>query len=316
MLEVVEPGLYSTVQDGGRAGWGHLGVRRAGAADPLALAAANLLVGNAAEAPALEMTLLGATLAVRADTLVGLAGADMEATVPEQSRRLAPGASHLVRAGTTLVFDTAVSGARAYVAIAGGIDVPTVLGSASTDPVAGFGGIEGRVLQAGDLVAGTSSSSLTERRWPTNLPSSGIPASVGPVVVRVTDGPHLQLLLQTAPASLAERSWTVSPRADRVGLRLAGEPLESAEGQDIVSLPMVPGAVQVPPNGQPIVLMPDAPTVGGYPVPAVVAAADLPRLGQLRPGDELRFEWISLDAARRATAEQQRRLADAARALS
>lgn len=315
MLEVIEPGLYSTVQDAGRQGWGHLGVRHAGAADPLALAAANLLVGNAPEAPALEMTLLGGTFRVTADTLIGLAGADMEGMISEASRRLEPGASYRVRAGSTLVFGAATDGARVYLAIAGGIDVPPVLGSASTDPVAGFGGIHGRVLEAGDVLAGRRSGAAIERDWPSDVPCSGVVAA-GPSVVRVTEGPHLELLRDAVDVSLVSQTWAVSAQADRVGLRLEGEPLSGAGRLDLVSLPMVPGAIQVPANGQPIVLMPDAPTIGGYPVPASVATADMHRLGQLRTGDEVRFRWVSLEEAREASAEQQEQLASVAGSLS
>jgi biotin-dependent carboxylase-like uncharacterized protein len=316
MLEVVEPGLYSTVQDAGRAGWGHLGVRRAGAADTLALAAANLLVGNAPAAPAVEMTLLGASYIFSADILVGLTGADMGAVIAPGSRRLSPGASYRVRSGSRLVFEGAEDGARTYLALAGGIDVPTVLGSASTDPVAGFGGLGGRVLQAGDVLTAGEPTSDVERRWPNLVPSSGVAEPGLPVVVRVVPGPHLDAVPHAAEEALVEQAWTVSSRADRVGLRLEGEPPAGADALDLVSLPMVPGAIQLPPSGQPIVLMPDAPTVGGYPVPAVVAAADLPRLGQLRAGDVLRLRWVTLDEARRAMVEQHERLAAIAGSLS
>ena len=316
MIEVVEPGLYSTIQDAGRDGWGHLGVRRAGAADPLALRAANLLAGNAPEMPALEMTLLGGSFAFTVDTLVGLAGADMTATIVGQPRRLAPGASHLILAGSRLVFAGATDGARAYLSVAGGFDVPTVLASAATDPVAGFGGVEGRTLLAGDVLVAGPDASMRERRWPSDVPSSGVSAPGSSVVVRVTEGPHVGALPEATRVALTEQTWTVSTRADRVGLRLQGTPLRGAEALDIVSMPMVPGAIQVPAGGRPIVLMPDAPTVGGYPVPAVVAAADLHLLGQLRADDELRFRWVSLDAARRAAAEQRTRLATIAGTLA
>lgn len=316
MLEVVEPGLHSTVQDAGRAGWGHLGVRRAGAADTLALAAANLLVGNQPDAPAVEMTLLGGSFALTADTLVGLTGADMGASIAPGSRPLSPGASYLVRSGSHLVFEGAEDGARTYLALAGGIDVPTVLGSASTDPVAGFGGLGGRVLQTGDVLTVREPKGGTERRWPSLVPSSGVSELDLPVVVRIVPGPHLEAFPFAAEEALVEQTWTVSPRADRVGLRLDGEPLAGADVLDLVSLPMLPGAIQLPSSGQPIVLMPDAPTVGGYPVPAVVAAADRPLLGQLRPGDGLRFRWVSLDGARRAMVEQRERLAAVAGSLS
>ena len=316
MLQVIEPGLYSTVQDRGRDGWGHLGVRRAGAADPWALAAANLLVGNPPHAAAVEMTLLGGTFAISADVLVGLAGAEMEAYVPEESRRLTTGASHRLRAGTTLAFGSASLGARTYLALAGAIDVPAVLGSASTDPVAGFGGVEGRALRAGDVLVAGTAGATTEMQWPSDVPSSGVAAPGSTAEVSVLAGPHLGAMPSMVGDALVEQTWTVSPRADRVGLRLDGQAVDGVDGLDLVSVPMVPGAIQVPANGRPIVLMPDAPTVGGYPVPAVIAAAEQHRTGQLRPDDAMRFRWISLDGARQASAEQRERLAAVAAELS
>jgi antagonist of KipI len=315
MLEVVEPGLYSSIQDLGRAGFGHLGVRRAGAADELALAAANLLVGAAAEAPALEMTLLGGTFAVRADMLIGIAGADMEACVVEEGRVMAVGRSHLLRAGTTLAFGGALDGARTYLALGGGIACAEALGSCATDPIAGFGGIDGRPLRGGDLLAARDPSATDERAWPDARLASGIARAAGPRLVRVVDGPHRDVLPASVATSLVERTWTLTPRCDRVGLRLAGAPITGADMPDLISLPMLPGAIQVPPNGEPIVLMPDAPTVGGYPVPAVVIEADRHITGQLRPGDEVRFEWVDPDEARRLAHERFEALHQAAVAL-
>lgn len=327
MLRVVEPGLHSTVQDAGRTGWGHLGVRRAGAADPLALATANLLVGNPAEVPAVEMTLLGGTFELEADVLLGLAGADMEAHVAEEGRRLEPGASYRLRAGTTVVFGAALDGARTYLALAGGVDAPVVLGSAATDPMAGFGGVHGRPLRPGDVLgararltregtAGTSGPGAEPRRWPIGEPSSGVPLAAGPVDLAVVEGPHLALLAPSLGAALVERSWELTPSCDRVGLRLGGEPLAGAAGLELVSQPMLPGAVQVPPSGLPIVLMPDAPTVGGYPVPAVVASTSMSVAGQLRAGDEVRFGWVSLEEARRRAQTRREWLAAMAVALT
>jgi len=296
---VIDAGLLSTIQDRGRAGWGHLGVRQAGAADPVALTAANLLVGNDRGAAAVEMTMLGATFAAEADVLIAITGADMDASVPEESQRLSPGASHLLSAGTTLAFGTATDGVRTYLAVAGGFTVPQALGSAATDPTAGLGGIEGRALKAGDRLTIAPSVARVERTWPAGVPASGVVVTDGPASLVVVAGPHLEAMPKGTEEALAERVWAVAPRADRVGLRLDGTPLAGADALDLVSLPMLPGAVQVAPNGLPIVLMPDAPTVGGYPVPAVIAEADRHITGQLRPGDEITFEWIDEVEARR-----------------
>jgi biotin-dependent carboxylase-like uncharacterized protein len=302
-LEVLTSGLHTTIQDAGRPDHGHLGVRRAGAADELAMAAANLLVGQPEGAPVVELTLLGGTFAVRADCLIGLAGADMDARVPEEGRTLRPGRSHRLRAGTTLELGGALDGARTYLALAGGIGAQAVLGSCSTDPVAGFGGLDGRPLRAGDVITtptrpGLARRTVPERDWPADLASSGVGTGDGPREVAIVAGPHLALLGWVVGRALAERAWVVSPRSDRAGLRLDGEPLPAVAPGDLVSLPMLPGAIQLPPAGLPIVLMPDAPTVGGYAVPAVVTAADRPTLGQLRPGDSLSFRWVDAESAR------------------
>ncbi|CAN5664770.1 biotin-dependent carboxyltransferase family protein [soil metagenome] len=300
VLEVLAPGLHSTIQDAGRPGHGHLGVRRAGAADELAMAVANLLVGAPRDAAVVELTLLGGTFAVRADCLLGIAGADMDARVPEEGRALPPRRSHRLRAGTTLEFGGSLDGARTYLALAGGIEAQAVLGSCSTDPVAGFGGHDGQALREGDtLMAGASPDvPVGERAWPEGTAASGVVEGDAPREVDIVAGPHVAALGSALDHELAERTWTVTPRSDRAGLRLDGEPLPGVAPSDLVSLPMLPGAVQLPSGGLPIVLMPDAPTIGGYAVPAVVVAADRSILGQLRPGDGLRFRWVDGDTAR------------------
>ncbi len=308
MLVTIEPGLYGTIQDLGRRGAGHLGVRQAGAADELALIVANLLVGNTGDAAALEMTLLGGTFAVQTTCLVGITGADMEARLEPGGRQLRPGRSYWLDEGTTLVFGGAVDGARAYLSLAGGIASEVVLDSASTDPIAGFGGIGGRSLLAGDVLAAPQTEHRPERTWPSHEPSSGVATSDDPRAICVVRGPHLDMLPDEVGRQLSAEVWTVSPRSDRVGLRLDGQAIDGGELPALVSLPMLPGAVQLPASGLPIVLMPDAPTVGGYPVPAVVASIDRPVTGQLRPGDEARFEWLEPEAARALAAQRDARL--------
>ena len=322
MLEVLEPGLQSTIQDAGRLGCAHLGLRRAGAADRRALAASTLLVGGLEGDAALEMTLLGATFAVRRGCVIALAGADMEVRVPEERRALAPGRSHRLVAGTTLACGGAVDGARTYLALAGAVLADRTLGSASTDLLARIGGIDGRALATGDLlVAERPRLDLgAERAWPPGIASSGIGPRDGPRVVGVTQGPHAATLDPVLIDLLIERTWTVSPRSDRVGLRLDGDAIRSqtepSTSGDLLSIPMLPGAVQVPPDGRPIVLSVDAPTIGGYPVPLVVIEADLPALGQLRPGDDLRFEAVDAEVARQRSVRAAEDLATAARLLA
>ena len=251
MLEVLEPGLQSTIQDAGRPGLAHLGLRRAGAADARALAACNLLVGNLADDAGPRDGAPGWDIRGPPGRRIGLAGADMEARVPEEGRTLAPGRAHRLSAGTTLVFAGALDGARTYLALAGGIQADLALGSASTDLTAGIGGLSGRALRVGDrLVPGRlSDDTLAATIWPSAIASSGIQGGAGPWVVAVTRGPHADADRGDAWSfdALVGRAWSVSPRSDRVGLRLDGDPLSAARAGreragDLVSIPMLPGA--------------------------------------------------------------------------
>jgi antagonist of KipI len=315
-LEVISPGLLSTVQDAGRTAVTDLGVPISGACDPLARAAANLLLGNEPADPVLEITLTGPVLAARESVVVALAGADFDARVDEDGRRLRPGSSLLLRAGTTLRFGSARDGARACLALAGGIDVPMVLGSASTAPVGGFGGLDGRPLREGDLIRARERglSGTAGRVWPGPGASSGVSGTHGARVVRALEGPDEGAVSGAALDQLWTTDWTVGARSDRVGVRLEGGRLEGADGE-LLSHGMVWGAVEVPPGGAPIILLADHPTVGGYPVPAVVAAVDRPVLGQLRPGDRVRLERVDLHEAHRLRTEADALLAEAASRL-
>ncbi|MGH2466734.1 MAG: biotin-dependent carboxyltransferase family protein [Candidatus Limnocylindrales bacterium] len=304
MLEVLLPGLLDTVQDGGRPEARDLGVPLSGACDPWSLAVANRLLDNPPDAAALEMTAAGPTLAVRRACVLALAGAELGAQVPEEGRTLPVGTAQLVHAGTHISFDpdrAAGRGLRAYLALAGGIDVPIVLGSRSTCLAGGFGGLEGRQLRGGDRLAPVHPDDLTAagRCWP-----AGGPDPTMPQAIRLLPGPPT--LGAPVPAGLRmllAARWQVGAAADRMGLRLVGPPiaLDVAASGSLVSGGVLPGAVQVLPDGSPVVLLADGQTVGGYPVPAVVAGADLPWLGQLRPGDPVRFRPTSVAAARRAT---------------
>lgn len=331
---VIAPGLLTTVQDLGRPDAAALGVPRSGACDPLALCAANLLVGNVADAAALEVSLLGPELRVLRECLVAPTGADFEATIVETGERLRPGRSASLAAGTTLRMGAALDGARGYLAVRGGIDVPAVLGSASTVLTAGLGGFSGRALLPNDTIAARDpSTSATRapglRSWPGPGPSSGVPGASGdPMVLRVLRGPHTDLLGPAAWDRFLRTTWLVDPRSDRIGVRLA-EPLTAQlapppgergpwapdDGPSLVSLPMTWGSVQLPPGGAPICLLADHPTVGGYPVLAVVASADLPILGQLRPSDRVHFQPIELPEAQATWIRSQSALREAARRL-
>ncbi len=261
---------------------------------------------------AVEMTLLGGTFAVRATCVIGLTGADFQGEIPEEGRPVRPGTTVLVHGGTTLRFGEGRDGARAYLSLAGGIDVPEVLGSRSTCLAGGFGGIEGRPLRAGDVLRGIHPGwlDLAGRHHPGPL-SGELPAP-GVSVVRVVLGPHVSHVGSPILDALLGTEWTLDPRSDRMGLRLEGAAVPDVKRGELLSLPMVQGAVQLPPGGAPMVLLADHQTVGGYPVPLVVASVDLPRLAQLRPGDRLRFEGITHDDAFRLVVAEREVWRDAA----
>ena len=320
ILELLDGGLLTTVQDAGRPDWTHLGVPVGGPADPWGLAVANLLAGNDAADAVLELTLVGPRLVAREGGVIGLAGADLGARVVG-GRRLEAGRSHRIVEGEELAFDRAdgggrgrpLGGARAYVALAGGADVPPVLGSRSTCLAGGFGGLDGRALRAGDHVRSRPSDARRPAAdglvWPNEDGAIDDTTRAAPVTLRALPGPAAGL------GSLTGTTWRVAAAADRVGVRLEGHDLAPDIGGEALTHGLPWGAVQVPPDGNPIILGPDHQTTGGYRVPAVVISADLRLVGQLRPGDEVRIVETDRVTAMRALRDQRERLAAGAAAL-
>ncbi len=312
ILEVVDGGLLTTVQDAGRPAWTHIGVPESGAADPWSHAVANLVAGNEPGAAALELTIVGPTLVVRDDGVIGLAGADLGARVVG-GRRLASGRSHRIQPGETIEIPGAdgATGARAYLALPGGVDVPLVLGSRSTCLAGGFGGLDGRAIRAGDVVtsAGTNrANDAAEVVWP----------DPGPADARATDDAAILRVLRGPAAGLEDlvaEPWRVAPAADRVGVRLEGRSLPPGIGGEALTHGVPSGAIQVPSDGRPIVLSVDHQTTGGYRVVAVVVTADLAVLGQLRPGDRVVLVEVDRAEAIAALREQRQALAAGAAAL-
>jgi KipI family sensor histidine kinase inhibitor len=294
VVEVLEPGLLTTVQDAGRAGHRRVGVSGAGPVDARAHAAANRAVGNPPQAAALECTAVGPALAFRAPLRFAVAGADLGAVLERADLGRWPvplGAGVLARPGNVLRFTGVRSGCRAYVALLGGIDVPVVLGSRATDLASAFGGLAGRALAASDRlgVCAAAAGGASPRESPLESPAPS-------VTVRVVLGPQADHFDARALASFLAGPWRVSATSDRVGCRLEGEPLRHAGPAEILSDGMVPGSIQVPPDGRPIVMMADGPTTGGYPKIATVVTSDLPRLAQLVPGEgEVRFEAVRIE---------------------
>jgi len=278
-IEVLSAGPMTTVQDRGRPGWAHLGVPPSGAADARALELGNRLVGNEPGAAGLEATLAGPSLRFRSATVAALTGAEARAVVG--GRPVEPNQPIDVAAGEVLEVGGYSNGVRLYVSVRGGIAVEPVLGSRATDLLTGLGPTplqEGDVLPIGAEVAAPPQH-VAER-----------PRLQREPVLRLLPGAQAGWFSRDASAELAEGSWTVSGASNRVGVRLEGPTIERIRREELLSQGVVTGALQVPPSGQPILLLNDHPTTGGYPVIGVVHASDLSLVGQLRPAQRVQFE--------------------------
>lgn len=316
-VQVLAPGLQATVQDGGRHGYRHLGIGSAGALDAYSQAVANLLVGNAMDAPVIEVALAGPSLRFERGARIALCGATTAARVGTTA---IPGWRPVdLPAGCELHIGRCTDGARVTLAIAGGWSVPKVLGSASTDLRGGFGGLRGQALAEGDRLPVGRSDEAAGRAlriapwWIDPAPDLDFTA---PTVVRVLPGHDA-----TAPTdALCATPWRVAAASNRQGLRLQGATLAlhpaAAPMSQRITEPVAPGTVQLPADGQPIVLLADAQSHGGYPRIGHAIACDLPRLAQLRPGDTVRFAPCTAAEAVRLRREQANRLARIALAIA
>jgi antagonist of KipI len=312
-MQVIEPGLFTTVQDLGREGFGLLGVSASGAADALALRIGNGLVGNAEGAAGLEMTLVGGAFLFSEDATVALAGSDFGAHLDGQGDgdAVEMWTAVVVRAGKALRVGATRSGARCYLCVRGGIAVKHFLGSASTHVLSGLGGYEGRALRKGDLLKiGGAKDAVRLRR----LSERGRKMIEVRKSLRVTAGPQSEWFGERGLKAFCENTYRVSEESNRMGLRLVGEALRRLGGtlagvNEMISEGVALGAVQVPESGMPIILFVEQQTTGGYPKIANVITADFSSLGQLRPRDEVRFELVDFAAARKLLLEQEEFLA-------
>ncbi len=311
-IEVEAPGLATTVQDLGRPGYYHLGIPLSGAMDRLALRAANRLVGNADDAAALEAVFLGPELVFDADATVAVTGAELPPRVDGEARPT--WTSFRVKAGQKLAFGYLEAGARAYIAVAGGIDVPAVLGSRSTYALGALGGHKGRPLQAGDrLPVGRGGGAPEGRSIPEPLRRG--PAG-SPVALRVLPGLYWHRLTEAAGRQFLADTWKVAPEADRIGYRFrGGRPLElvpheqpfgaGSDPSNIVDACYPYGSIQVPGGSEPIVLHRDAVSGGGYMMVGTVISADMDLIGQLQPHTAVRFVAVDMAEALAARHERQ-----------
>jgi antagonist of KipI len=325
VIQVLEPGLFTTVQDLGREGFGSLGVSPSGAADRISLRMGNRLLTNEQGAAGLEMTLLGGTFAFPDGAVLSLAGSDFGATLEEKPIEL--WRAHVAKPGQVLRLGPTRSGARCYLCVQGGIEVELFLGSASTHVLSGLGGHQGRALRKGDeLKLGSGNREVVgEGRGAARLGRRALPKSSGTLrrslsaralsqltpqkVLRVTLGPQSGWFPEAAQELFYSSTYRVAEESNRMGIRLEGTAVPAPAGGEMISEGVSLGAVQVPEGGQPIILFVEQQTTGGYPKIANVISADLHRLGQLRPRDEVRFELLDMEMARRLLIEQEELLA-------
>jgi len=339
-FNVNDAGLLSTFQDCGRLNYQAFGVPVSGPMDVYSHQVANLLLDNVPEAPVLEMTMLGGTFTFDTDTVIAITGAEMQA-VKNQKEALVCWQTHDIKAGDTIAFSGAIKGCRTYLAVAGGFDLVPQLGATATNIRSGLGGHAGRALQKGDVI----SYGNLEQKYSGTLDQIDVPVHsklqvkqvpIGAIeqdqaflksllgryivpeaqvifqnkyVLRVVMGPQDDAFTDEGIRTFLESSYTVTNQSDRMGYRLTGKPIKHTEGADILSDGIVKGAIQIPGHGEPIIMMADCQTTGGYPKIAHVISVDLDKLAQAKSGDHITFKAIALSEAQALLKEQSERLA-------
>lgn len=300
-FDVIKPGLSTTIQDLGRTGYQQYGVVVSGAMDEFALRVSNLLVGNKQDEATLEVIIMGPKFRLLTDTVLSICGADLSPKLDGEDIPLWKRVP--VKKGQILSFGQPKNGAYAYIAVAGGIEVPTVMESRSTYTKAAIGGIEGRALQKGDQIK-MGIKEVTPAGI--GVSSAYIPKYGSGKRIRVILGPDQGAFDQASMTRFLSEKYKVSTQSDRMGSRLEGPALSFVNGPDIISDAILPGAIQVPANGQPIVLLADRQTAGGYARIATVISTDLPYVAQLLPGSELSFEAVAVEEAQRLYVEREK----------
>jgi antagonist of KipI len=321
MIKVIKPGLLSTVQDLGRYGFQKYGVIVSGSMDPVAHRISNWLVGNDENEAVLEMTLTGPVLEFQENCLISICGGDLSPSIGGDPVPL--WRSILVKRGSTLKFGGCRNGARAYLAIGGGIDVPSVMKSRCTYLRAGIGGLDGRSLKEGDtlesrplqedskdimdyLIPYLENKTYTEIDW--SISSELIAIHQSQKAIRVIKGPEYNLFTEKSRQSFFGKAFKVSPQSDRMGYRLQGTQLFMKQDIEMISEAVTFGTIQVPSDGNPIILLADRQTTGGYPRIGQVASVDLPLIAQTKPGEELSFTDITHENAQRLLLNREKQL--------
>ncbi len=309
-LLVLTPGPFTTVQDKGRFGYQHMGIPVSGALDSFACRMANLLVGNPQGCAVLEATIVGPQLAVLKETDIALTGAEMDAKLNYES--IESWKAIRVQPGDMLTFQQVKRGCRGYLAVSGGIKVPEVMGSLSTYVGGKIGGHDGRPLKKGDILQHGNGAPLNA---PRHLSEKWIPRHPDQVTLRTVAGPQDDHF-DEGRAVLFQSEFMVTPKADRMGYRLQGPPVKHKTDvpQSIISEPTMPGGIQVPADGQPIILLVEQ-TVGGYTKIATIISTDIPKIAQAVPGDSVKFESITLEKAHRIYTDHEKQIKEIAEAL-
>ena len=302
-IEVLQPGLLTTVQDLGRAGYQKLGIAPSGALDKTALKTANILLGNPAGEAALELTFAGPELRFTRATCIAVTGGDFGALL--NGEPIPRCAAAPVKSGDVLSFGPAKSGCRAYLAFAGGLELPAVMGSKSTNLKCGFGGFQGRKLLAGDVI---EFASPREDLPFFPLRTLDAPQYGREVTLRAVLGPQDDAFTEAGMRTFFGESYEATARSDRMGCALEGPAVECRGKSDIISDGIPDGAVQIPASGKPIVMLSDRQTTGGYAKIATVASVDLPLLAPCRPGDKSRFAPVSVGEAQKLARKEAKRL--------
>ena len=307
MITVLQPGFYTTIQDAGRKGYQRFGVPVAGAMDPFSAKLANILLGNDADAAVLEFTAMGPTLRFEQDTYFALAGADFSPKL--NGEKIRSNAASFACAGSILTLGGASQGFRGYLAVWGDFDGDYVMGSRSTYPKAGLGGVEGRPLKKEDVLRFCASDHIPQQLEMRSLRMENMPfyRTEDTARVRVVLGPQDDHFSAEGLEAFFSEVYTVTAESDRMGYRLEGAPIPRAKGKEgnIISDGVAFGSVQVPDSQMPIVMMADRQTTGGYPKLGAVITADLCRMAQLRAGEKVRFVKVTLDQAHQALLEQK-----------
>lgn len=305
-FEVLEPGILTTVQDLGRYGFSQFGVPPSGALDTFSLRVGNLLVGNREGEACLEITLMGLKIKVLKEVVMAITGGDLSPTLNEEPLEM--WRTHLLVEGDVITFKKVQAGCRAYLAVSGGFVVPKIMGSSSTYLSGNFGGLEGRKLRRGDILY-TFDISPSLNKLGLRFPSDWIPSLEKEVFLKVIPGPQDHHFTEKGSQTFRSSSYQVTPQCDRMGVRLEGPKIErrSDVEESIISEGLISGAIQVPGDGKPIIILTELVT-GGYTKIATILSTDLSKVAQLKPGDQVRFKPISIEEAHDLLKEQEEKL--------